>query len=282
MAKRNRSTTIKQIENWIKEGRGTGIGKGYKPWLKVQDVPSSGRSTRLNGIKTGRQHELLSDLERDYFYIVEYSKNVIDIREQYPLLPENQTELISNELGIKHPVDPKTKIPIVMTTDFLLTVKLDGKNVLLARTIKSKEDLMNERQIEKFEIEKRYWELQDVDWGVVTEDEIYDTCLPINLSIFHPFYSLADIELDNIPYHVILGLLQSLKSMLIGKTVNVREVSAAFDQKMLLPEGTGIAFFKHLVITKQIKLNLLERFDLDSYQQIEVNIESAITGDNVG
>ena len=41
------------------------------PWLKIQDVSSLGRSTRLKGIKTGRQHEYLSDLERNYFYLTE-------------------------------------------------------------------------------------------------------------------------------------------------------------------------------------------------------------------
>lgn len=32
-----------------------------------------GRSTRLKGIKTNRQHEFLSGLERNYFYLTEYS-----------------------------------------------------------------------------------------------------------------------------------------------------------------------------------------------------------------
>lgn len=43
----------------------------YKPWIKIQDVPSLGRVTRLNVIKTERQHELLSDMERNYFYLKE-------------------------------------------------------------------------------------------------------------------------------------------------------------------------------------------------------------------
>ncbi len=44
MSKRKR---ISEIEQWIKQGRGTGIGVDYKPWLKIQDVSSKGRSTRL-------------------------------------------------------------------------------------------------------------------------------------------------------------------------------------------------------------------------------------------
>lgn len=115
MSKRKRIT---QIEKWIKEGRGSGVGIDYKPWLKIQDVSSLGRSTRLKGIKTNRQHEFLSDLERNYFYLTEYSDEVIDIREQFPLLPLEETIVIADELGIKHPTDLKTGKPIVMTTDF--------------------------------------------------------------------------------------------------------------------------------------------------------------------
>jgi len=44
-----------KIDKWIKEGRGTGSGAEYQAWLKIQDVSSLGRSTRLKGIKTGRQ-----------------------------------------------------------------------------------------------------------------------------------------------------------------------------------------------------------------------------------
>lgn len=73
MPKRKR---IKNIEKMIKEGYGSGIGSDYKPWIKIQDVPSYGRATRVKGIKTNRQHEFLSDMERDYFYILEYSDNI--------------------------------------------------------------------------------------------------------------------------------------------------------------------------------------------------------------
>lgn len=97
MSKRTRTS---KIEKWIKEGRGTGIGSEYKPWLNIQDVASMGRSTRLKGIKTNRQHEFLSDLERNYFYLTEYSDFVVDIREQFPLLPLEETIVIADELGI--------------------------------------------------------------------------------------------------------------------------------------------------------------------------------------
>lgn len=39
-------------------------------------------------------------MERNYFYILEYSDIVEDIREQYPLMPIEDTLLIADELGI--------------------------------------------------------------------------------------------------------------------------------------------------------------------------------------
>ena len=108
------------LKKMIQEGYGTGVGSTYKPWIKIQDVPSLGRVTRIKGIKTKkRQHELLSDMERNYFYILEFSDKVLDIREQFPLLPLEDTLSIVEELGIiRHPKELKTKEDIVMTTDF--------------------------------------------------------------------------------------------------------------------------------------------------------------------
>jgi hypothetical protein len=62
-------------------GRGKGTGARYLPWLRVQDVPSKGLSTRVEGWKTGRIHHFLSTLELIYYYIVEWSSIVTDIRE---------------------------------------------------------------------------------------------------------------------------------------------------------------------------------------------------------
>lgn len=48
----------------IQEGYGMGVGSIYKLWIKIQGVPSLGRVSRIKGIKTKRQHELLSDKDQ--------------------------------------------------------------------------------------------------------------------------------------------------------------------------------------------------------------------------
>lgn len=135
MAKRKREVTDTKIDRFIKEGRGQGTGSDYLPWLRVQDVPSTGRSTRV-GWTTGRQHTFLSDLERDYFYALDFADEVTDIGEQYPLLPLDETKLIAEKLGVEHPKDPKTGVNIVMTTDFVITYK----DKEFARTVKLSEE----------------------------------------------------------------------------------------------------------------------------------------------
>ncbi|PYS46386.1 MAG: hypothetical protein DMF68_19400, partial [Acidobacteria bacterium] len=103
----------------LKEGRGQGTGLDYKPWIRVQDLPATqGQRNRDFGMTVGRQYELLSKLERDYFLTVDFplsspnkpekDKRKNDIREQFPLLPIDLTIAIAEQCGIKHPVDPKT------------------------------------------------------------------------------------------------------------------------------------------------------------------------------
>lgn len=53
----------KKIQKYIMEGRGQGDLDSYKPWLTIRDVPTEGRAHKVKGIKTGRVHHLLSDLE---------------------------------------------------------------------------------------------------------------------------------------------------------------------------------------------------------------------------
>jgi hypothetical protein len=134
MAKRRRNTTARSRERRRKEGRGLGSGKDYKPELRIQDVASIGLATRIFGWKTERIHHFMSKLECLFFYIVDWSAGVLDIREQFPL-DLNETLAIAQQSGIRHPVDVKTKEPIT-TTDFVITVGNVIHNFDIARTIK--------------------------------------------------------------------------------------------------------------------------------------------------
>lgn len=97
-----------QIEKKVKAGYGQGVGSKYIPWLKVHQVPSRGRSSRIAGWKTRRDHHCLSDLETMYLFMLEWAPDITDVREQFPLLPIEETIQIAEELEIDHPREPST------------------------------------------------------------------------------------------------------------------------------------------------------------------------------
>jgi hypothetical protein len=78
----------------------------------------------------------LSDLEAFAFYIFDWSLQVADIKEQFPLSPLEETLAIAKEIGVRHPTDPATKYPIMMTTDFVLKVQVGMSFDYFARQVK--------------------------------------------------------------------------------------------------------------------------------------------------
>jgi hypothetical protein len=273
MAKRKRRL---DIDKMIKEGRGIGKGVKYKPWIIIQDVSSLGRSSRIKGIKTGRQHEFLSDLERNYFYILEYSDLVEDIREQYPLLPIEDTMLIANELGIEHPKNPETGEFIVMTTDFLVSINCNNKSYDVARTIKVKDELLDKRILEKFEIERVYWERKGINWGIVTDKEI-NKVVSSNISLVHGYNKLAEIDsFNDIGADELKDLTYEFVRRIIDNPKTVRNICSEFDNDMCLKKGSGLCIFKYLIINKIIEIDMTEKIDVnESIQGIKV-IEKSI------
>ena len=152
-----------------------------KDILKIQTMAENsgcckGLSTRIRGWKTNRVHQFLSKLELSYFYLFEWSKSVIDIREQFPL-DLAETEAIARGLGIKHPTDPFTRKSVVMTSDFVITLTNEVKNINEAITIKYAKDLDKKRVLEKFKIEQIYWKNRNINWSIATEREINPTII---------------------------------------------------------------------------------------------------------
>ncbi|MBB5335737.1 TnsA endonuclease N-terminal domain-containing protein [Pectinatus brassicae] len=274
MAKRNRINIHRGNEenyNLIPHGN------AYKPFILIQDVPSLGRSSRLRGIKTGRQHEFLSDLERNYFILLEFSAFVVDIREQFPL-ELKETLLIAEELGIKHPIHPITKKPITMTSDFCITLKKGDTTEDIIRTTKYKQDLLSRRVIEKFQIEKTYWHRKEINWGIVTEveiDKIYSQNIADALAYYDlsDYAGLSDIDEDEKEDLVI----EFLKRLLVSDKT-VRQISRMFEQDVHLPKGAGIALFKHLIAQKYITIDLLQPLNIDQYIRVELLKKSRMLG----
>ena len=163
----------REVKRKLREGRGKGEGRGYKPWIMITETSSHGVSHEIEGWKTGRTHHFLSDLERNVFYVLQWIRNIRDIREQFPLLPLSETIAIAKQLGVRHPGELSIGVPTVMTTDFVVTeATADGRQKLGAIDCKYEIDLANERALEKLDIARCWWQRRNIDWRLVTEREI--------------------------------------------------------------------------------------------------------------
>jgi len=252
MAKRERKSSQQVIDKRLKQGRGQGKGADYQPYLRVQDVPSRGLVTRVCGWKTERDHHFMSRLECDYFYLLEWSSVILDIREQYPL-DLIETLAIATELGIRHPTDPCTREPVVMTTDFVITVRLPVGTVEQARTLKYAKELASPRVMEKFEIERVYWASRDIDWGIVTEREI-DLVLTKNIRWLHPYRDPA--SLAPLTDAAIRSVEAGLTPRVLEEKLPLRDLTDDCDQQLTLQPGTSLAVVRHLIASGRWQVNM--------------------------
>lgn len=83
------TTSVRQMRRWIQEGRGSGYGVDYRPWLQVQGVLSIGHAHKVPGLKIARIYHVFSDLEAACLTVLDLQHDVVGIREQLPLLPDD-------------------------------------------------------------------------------------------------------------------------------------------------------------------------------------------------
>jgi hypothetical protein len=128
--------TEEKIEKRFADGFGQVVGAEYMPWQTVgRSTLSLGTSNRSGGRTTGRVHHFLSDIERNAVLIYDWAASVVDIREKFPL-DRGEIRAIAEAMGVRHPIYPKSDVPVVMTTDFLLDTAVDGRATQVARAVK--------------------------------------------------------------------------------------------------------------------------------------------------
>ena len=270
MAKRNYQMTEKKIQAYLKEGRGQGSGAEYKPWIYIHDFPSLGRVHRILGMTTGRIHHLVSDGEARYFTQCDWLDDVVDIREQFPL-DRDLTYRIAKQAGIKHPVT-SDGTPYVFTTDFLLVIGHGENRKLVARTFKQTADLENRRVLEKFEVERRYWEMKGVDWGIVTEDQL-NPVLINNVEAVRGFLDLTGFSESRSGMYqdaiaMVAELVKTESEMTLGESCR------SIDEVLSANYGTALVAAKHLIAHKQV---VTDMYDSQVFEQRPVSAFSLMS-----
>lgn len=259
VAKRRYSFDEDKLARFLKEGRGQGLGKDYRPWLTIQDVSSLGRSSRIHSRKTDREHHLLSDIETALFLLLDWSNSVIDIREQFPL-DRDMTRRIAADMGVRHPVDTQSQTDIVMTTDFVVSVRTGDTVTLVARSVKPASELDKGRTLEKQEIERRYWQIKGVDWGLVTNLDLPAQRIK-NLRWLHEMQSLQHMTAPHPDYWDdrcgrFLACLPQATGMSTKQFVRLLESTQGF------AIGEALTVIRHLAANKRIAIDLDAKFDM--------------------
>lgn len=175
---------VKNLNAWKQEIATSGK---HIPYLTVRDVNKIGRRHWIHCPRQGRDVHLLSDGEIRAYKILLWQPNVISVEEQYAL-DIDETLDIATGANIIHPRDWKTFLGHVMTTDFVVTIRIDsGSTKCIAYTFKYWNQLFEHqedgsvkqikaRTWQKFAIEREYWRVRGVEYRVITELDTTKPC----------------------------------------------------------------------------------------------------------
>lgn len=230
-----------------------GLGKGddeHKPWIRPRDFSSTGRVHRMKLSKAKHSQVALSDLERNYILLSEFALNVISVKAQVALLPLKVTQKIAWDHNINHPSDGK--MDRVMSTDLLLDIK-EGKTIKQRAVCIKPGTLLDKRVIEKFQIEKIYWERKGVDWAIATDKEL--DSIAVNNVLF-----LRDYRLSKNPYApMILQFFKSEHSKFINESIGELISKAAQTNRITLNDAR--VSFLHMLSKRIIDFDIHSSFN---------------------
>lgn len=249
---------LKWTENLIarmqKDGYGQGAGVDYRPWLPVQSVSSRGVSRRVWGHKTQREHHLLSNIEFNLFLCLEWARDIVDIREQYPLDRE-LTQAVAESLSILHPHYPGTHVPTVMTVDFLVTRISHGQEVLEAFNAKGEDEAEDESSLQKLEIQHETCALLDIKHHIV-----FDTAIPkltaVNIGWVRDALPKPNEQEPRPGYFEELAdrMEEELGANLPDMTLQA--YCASFDSRFGTPQGAGLRVARMLIHKRILKADM--------------------------
>jgi hypothetical protein len=226
-------------------GRGQGRGAHYEPYLKTHNVPSRGLSTRVKSPLNGRVQHTLSQLETDWLDAFHGISGLTDVREQVPLGQE-ETMLLADQLGIAHPVNPETKQPNVLTTDFVVTLVEGMREYEIAFAVKPSADLGSARTLEKLELERLFWTARKIPWRILTEREV-PRALVKNLRWVQPH-----LDLVNSPGYgpeQINRIRSGMEPLINEGADSLVAITAGCDDRLGLQPGSALCVARHLIGT---------------------------------
>lgn len=265
-----------EVSRWIRDRRAHGYGEGagaeYRPWLTVRDFGSRGNVHRPLG-RNGRTYQLFSTREYKAFLLLQWSPLVVDVREQYPLHPLEETVAIAAQLSVRHPEQTRKRNGVSqrrvepMTTDFLVTLREAGTVPrFMAVSVKPEEALEDspakvQRMLEKTDIERCYFAARGVPFRLVTDAEM-PAVRCANIELVLPWASADGLGLEaaTIPAH----LKELFDALQRAPDRALREVCTASDRAAGRPLGTSLSIVWHAIASKQWAVDMDAPLDPES------------------
>ena len=248
MAKRTRRWNEAVYRRYLREGRGQGSGASYNPWITIHDFPSLGMASRVSGQTTGRIYHLMSNLESNLFYILDWADEVTDIREQFPLSDLNRAIEIAEKALIRYPYDAVSGFPYVLTSDFYIETHQGA----MAIAVKPSSELSKPRVREKLEIERRYWIEREVRWCVMTEREI-NMVKARNIEWLSQAKDLLQLGLGK---ELQSATEDFFMSHYVSQSHNLKSLFSQVEKRFGLTNGMGLNIYKYLIYHKNIEVDV--------------------------
>jgi hypothetical protein len=107
--------------------------------------------------------------------------------------------------------------------------------------------------LEKLEIERRYWAVRGVDWGVVTERELPQPWTK-NAAHLHGYLSLTDRL--SLKAEELTPIVEHLTQLVKANRRPLRVIAAECDSQLGLVLGTSLTLAYHMLATKHWSVDM--------------------------
>jgi len=253
------------IARWVHEGRGQGEGEEYRPWLTVRDFSSRGLCHRIRSWKCGKRVlQLFSKLEYEVALLLDWLDDVTVYYEQYPLHTREETTEIAHSLGIRPALEPPAVgEPIVMTSDFLV-LKAGKREVFSVKPAAS----ISRRALEKFLVERSYWEKRDTMCRLLTDEQLPRTLIA-SIRQIHGYYFLQKFDF------LTPDVVQSAEAVVRRALERGSTMAAAAEQVdavLGVKRGSGLVVLKHLLARKVLPLDPLRALNFNGPLPLLCNV----------
>lgn len=200
--------------------------------------------------------------------MLEWRIDNIDIREQFPLEREITLE-ITAELGVPHPYYPQTRVPCVMTLDFLVTRAADGKEMHHAYSVKTQSDLNDPKVVARMEVERSFCAMAGIEYFLIISDR-----LPRNK--VNNLFWIREAQIDSEESDSLRGFFEEHQTRMATDLVYTQfrgslvDYCTKYDQRCSVPAGTGLRVARMLLANRTMAMDLNnaipERAPLSTFQ----------------